>query len=109
MFKLNANPEFTADVQITRPGEPKPGTIRFRFRHMGRTAFKAWVETAGGRDDPDYLLDAVAGWEGVTDASGQPVEFSREALAQLLDAFPAAGQDIFVAYGKALHESRTGN
>lgn len=109
MFKLNAAPEFTADVQITRPGEAKPGTIRFRFRHRGRKSFKAWLETASGRDDPDYLMEVVAGWEGVVDADGQPIEFSREAFAQLLDAFPAAGQDIFLAYGKALHESRAGN
>lgn len=109
MFKLDPCPEFTAEVQLTRPGEAKPGTLRLRFRHKTRKQFKAWMASAAGREDPDYLLDVLLGWEGMADADGKPIEFSREALEQLLDAFPAAGQEIFVAYGRELHESRAGN
>lgn len=109
MFKLCPVPEFTADVPLTRPGEPQPVTVRMRFRHKSRKAFKAWLASASGREDADYLLEVLVGWEGLGDAEGQPLEFSRDALAQLLDLFPASGQEIFQAYGRALHESRTGN
>ena len=109
MFKLVPSPESTVDVPITRPGEDKPGTLRLRFRHKSRKEYKAWLDTAAGRDDSGYLLDVVVGWEGVEDAEGKPVPFTPEAFASLVDQFPAAGIDIFKAYGKALHESRTGN
>jgi hypothetical protein len=108
MFKLDPCPEFSEDVKLSRPGE-EPGVVRFRFRHKTREQFKAWMASAKGRKDSEYLLEVVAGWEGVGKSKDEPTPFSAEAFAELINKFPASGQEIFAAYGRALHESRTGN
>jgi hypothetical protein len=109
MFKLAPCPEFTADVPTTRPGEDKPGTLRLRFRHKSRQEYRDWLAKHSDSDVVDGLLEAVCGWDGVEDDEGNQVPFSREAFARLLDLFPASAIDILKAYGRALHESRTGN
>lgn len=110
MFKLDPCPEFAADVKITRAGESEPGIVRFRFRHRGRKAYLALLRGDGDdRGDVERLLDIVAGWEGVCDASDAPIEFTPDAFSSLIDLFPAAASDILIGYGRALHESRAGN
>lgn len=103
-FQLDPAPEFSADVQITRPGEAEPGVLRLTFRHKGRKAFKAWLEGAKDKDDAPWLLEVVAGWD--TAAHG---DFTPERFAKLVDDYPASASEIWTAYGKALHESRAKN
>jgi hypothetical protein len=109
MFSIVHNPTFPAVCKITRVGEEKPGELNVVFRHLGNRAFEAWIAsgtTAAG--DADFLDPIIASWDAV-DADGQPVPYSKAALATLLDEYVHAGTEIFRAYQAARLESRTGN
>ncbi len=110
MFKLQPNPTFSAKVEIPVPGADAPATLPLVFRHKGRKAAQAWVESAPGRQDIDFLMEIVADWGAeVVGEDGQPQAFSREAFDRLLDEYPASGQAIFNAYLRELGEARRGN
>lgn len=116
LLRIVPKPTFTAEVNITVPGEEKPATIELVFKHQGRQALRAWVD-AGRTPGPDgsppsdaqWLGQVVAGWAGPVDAAGQPVPFTPAALASVLDAYPAAAREIYNAYLAALSESRAKN
>ena len=103
MFKLQPNPTFKARVPITVPGQAKPAEVEIEFRHMGREAVRAYFESLPGKTDLDAVELIVVGWSGVDSA------FSREALGQLLDAYPAAAAAIFETFRRELFEARTKN
>lgn len=109
MFKIAPNPTFTADVKVSVPGQDAPAVLTLTFRHMGRKALKAWIEGAAARQDAEFLDEAIESWRGFENAAGDPLAYSREALAELLDAYPAAGGEIFDAYLRALTRAREKN
>lgn len=109
MFRINPAPTFRAKVPLTVPGEDKRGLVEFVFRHKTRQQFAAWWEAIEGRKDADILADVVAGWEDVIDEQGEPVPYSPEALALLIDRFPASAAEILLAYRRGLWESREKN
>ena len=115
-FKLNPAPQFAAAVQLTVPGQADTAVLSLTFRHQGRKALDAWVKRpsqiadgAPALNDAEYLAEVIVGWDGVLDGQGGPLPFSPTAFAELLDAYPAAGTEIFTAYVKALTESRAKN
>ena len=108
-LKINPAPAFEFDAQLTVPGAAQPATVRVTARHKGREALAAWIEGAAGSRDPEFLGSVVSGWSGVFDADGAEVPFSSEALARVLDAYPAAGRELFEQYLAALTESRRKN
>ncbi|MFY8162788.1 MAG: phage tail assembly chaperone, partial [Brevundimonas sp.] len=57
----------------------------------------------------DYVHEVIDSWAGVGDAEGKPLPYSREALAQLLEAYPAAGAEIVRRYTWQLSHARAGN
>jgi hypothetical protein len=103
MFKLQANPTFTARVPISVPGAEKAPEITVEFKHFTRVGIKKFWEDAAGKEDADILADIIVGWKGVD----QP--YSKEALETLLDMFPAANRDLFAAFNTELFESRRKN
>jgi hypothetical protein len=110
MFKLNPTPQFAAPVSLTVPGQAETGSVMLTFQHMGKQALADWLASAGqGKNDLDLVAQVVVGWEGVSDDDGAAVPFSREALAALLDAYPAAAGEIVSAYVHVLAESRAKN
>lgn len=105
MFKLNPNPTFKVEVSIPTPnGE---GKITFEFKHKGRKALKAYIDSLGegeaAREDADALGELIAGWSGVDE------KYSPEALDTLLDAYPGASRSIFESYNRSLLEGRSKN
>ena len=109
MFKIDPSPTFTANVKLTVPGQDVPALVAFEFRHQGRAALKAWLDRAAGETDAALLGDVIAGWQDVADAKGAPLAYGAKPLAALLDAYPAAGAEIFHGYLAALTESRAKN
>lgn len=105
MFKLNPNPTFKTEVTIPTPNGD--GKISFEFKHKGRKALKAYIDSLGEgdavREDADALGELIAGWTGVDE------KYSPETLAALLDAYPSASRAIFDAYNRALLEGRSKN
>ena len=108
MFKIAPNPTFVAEARITVPGADA-GLLKIEWRHQGRAALKDWMESASAKGDGDALHAVIASWSEVVDVLGDPVNYSRNALADLLDAYPTAAGELFQAYIDALTESRLGN
>lgn len=107
MFKLTPQPTFWATVALSVPGSETPSSIDIEFRHLGQ---KALAELLRGEEvnDLTILPALMADWRGVGSDAG-PVPFSVDALAQLLDNYPAASVELFTAYRRALVESRIKN
>lgn len=110
MFKIVANPTFTATVRLSIPGSDVPGAVQITFRHKGTRALHAWLASAAKREtDTEFLGEIIENWQGVADVDGQPLAYTPDALAQLLDAYPAAGKEIIQAYNRQLADARAGN
>ncbi len=112
MFKIVPNPTFVAEARITVPGADA-GLLKIEWRHQCRAALKAWMESTSAKGDGDALHAVIASWSEVVDVLGDPVNYIRSALADLLadllDAYPTAASELFQAYIDALTESRLGN
>lgn len=61
-----------------------------------------WVQTR------DWVMGLVEGWRGAEDANGQPVPFSIELLAKVIDSETMAAQ-LMLAYWRTHRETRAGN
>lgn len=107
MFDLDPAPIIPGDVLLTRPGTEDKAKVRFFFRHRA----KRYVAALVGRDDwtdQQKLQDIIEGWEGITH-KGEPVPYSSEALATLLDNFGPAALEIWDAYETIIRTGRLGN
>jgi hypothetical protein len=109
MLKINLEPTFTNDVEITVPGQPEPGTIPLTFKYRSR---KDYVDLIDSFDEkktkkkPKALhvafQDFVLGW-------GLDEEFNPKNIETFLGNYPAAYQEIFTHYSKMLLVSRVKN
>lgn len=109
MFKLTPNPTFTVPVPITVPGMPEPIEVQITFRHKNKAALRAWVVDGAGKDDAALLHDLIVDWAGMQDEKGANVPYSLTALAELLDGYWSARDDITDAYLTELKESKSKN
>lgn len=109
MFKINPAPTFRARVPLSVPGADSAVTVEFEFKHKGRTALAVWWKSVDGRKDAEILAEIIASWKGPIDDKGEPVQFSVEALSQVLDNYPASAAEILTAYEKELWKSREKN
>lgn len=107
MFKINPNPTFPADVEISTP----VGTaiLKLEFKHLGKEGLKKLHDIAQTQADIETLVEFTVGWSDVFDAEGNPVPFSADALAKLIDSYPAAPYEIYRAYLNAASGIRTKN
>src|SRR5512133_454055 len=103
MFKINPAPTFRAKVALTVPGAETAAVVEFEFRHKSRSAFVAWWEASQQRKSVDALADIIVSWdEAVVDDAGNPIPYSADALAKMLNSYHAAGTEILTAYYKEL-------
>ena len=111
MFRLDPNPTFTAPVLLPRPGEAQPVKVSFTFRHKTWRELNAWLgRWAEFPSDVEFIGEVVETWgPEIAGADGQPMPYSAEALALLLDRFPGSGLAIVRDYRKALGDARVGN
>ncbi|MGO1078338.1 phage tail assembly chaperone [Inquilinus sp. CA228] len=130
MFIVAAEREFFWPVEFTQVAEDgakarKP--VKCRFRQIRNSAFaklqRDLAEIGRTAESDEAALEAAAdaylrilvGWDSATisTADKAPLEFSREALIELLD-MPHAGSTILNAYAEAIapagrEERRRGN
>ena len=104
MFKLEAKPIFTADVEIPIPGLPSE-RIKFDFKHKTRTEFDALAKAI--RDDQKTVEEAVR--EIVVGWNAPGTEFTDEALNTCFELFPGSPFALFTAYRSNLIEGRRKN
>lgn len=113
MIKINPNPEFTEDIEITVPGQKETGTIQLTFKYRNRKEYIEWIGGFGGeksskkkdaepRKHTDIFCDFVVGW-GIDD------EFNKKNVDIFLANYPAAFDEIIRAYARLLFESRVKN
>jgi hypothetical protein len=110
VLKINPAPTFALDAKLTVPGAAELATLALTVRHKGRDALKAWLEgSATQASDATLLGSVIVSWSGVLDTEGAEVPFSQTALEKVLDAYPAARDELFSQYLQALTESRRKN
>jgi hypothetical protein len=103
MLKINPDPKFTANVNVTVPGQEATSSISITFRYKSKKQLAEWKEAFSESDDKEFLGEVVLGWSGVD------VDFSPETFALFLDNYPAAALEIVTAYHKLLLDSRAKN
>lgn len=103
MFKLTPDPTFTAPVDIHVPGQADPARVEIEFRRLTRTGIAALMQSIPGREDGDVIAEIVAGWSGVD------APFSAQALATLVDNYPAAALAIYETFLSENGEARRKN
>lgn len=91
VFRIKANPTFRAKVRLPIPGA-EPAVIECLFKHKTRDELREFLGRASAHDSEAALGEILEGWSGVER------EYTQEALAELLNAYPAAGNTIFDAY-----------
>lgn len=103
MLKLNLDPTFKSDVQITVPGAAKPVMVGFVFKYMTRDDFTAFIESQKKKKLVETLADVILGWEGFD------AEFSKENLDTFFNNYPASPLEVWKKYNDDLFESRVKN
>ena len=109
MFKLNPSPTFVAQVPLSVPGMPEPLDIAVTFKHKNKTALKAWMAGASGKDDAVVLNEVISGWSGLQDDAGAEVPYSITSLTELLNNYAASHGELFRAYLRELTEAKRKN
>lgn len=109
MLKLNPAPIFPATAYISVPGVDKPISVKMVFRHRTMKAITAWFKTHEKRDSAEALEELIVSWDGIEDDDGNAIEFSRESLAQLLENYQPATNEIIRAYMGELAASKEKN
>jgi hypothetical protein len=104
MLKLQPNPTFKWPVKLTLPGESKPSTVVFEFRHKTKEGIETFRKELINRTDEAILGEIVVTWH-----EGIEAEYSEVALGQLISNYPAAAMEILDAYLVAMLESRRKN
>lgn len=103
MFKLQTNPTFKAKVGISVAGQARPAEIEAEFKYLSKAAIAAYFDQLAGKSDAEALAEILVGWSGVD------APYSAEALALLLDSYPAAATDLFDAFRRELIEAKRKN
>lgn len=93
MLKLNLDPQFTADFQVTVPGVKTPETITLTCKY--RTSEQLDEFTVGSKKETtnvDFVKQTVIGWGGIDEP------FTAENLEKFLKAYPASSGEIVAQY-----------
>lgn len=102
MLKLNPNPTFSDEVEITVPGQKEPGAINLTFKYRSRKEYGEFLTWLEDKTVSEAMPEFVIGWD-------LPEEFTAENVSIFLNNYPAAYGEIFAAYSRLLFESRVKN
>ena len=105
MLKIDRQPAFWTDVNVTLPGEEEQ-SFRARFKVMSVDAFRA-IDLNDGDKVGKFLADSVIGLEGVEDAKGE-VAWSPAVVHQLAQ-MPHIRGALFRAYDAGVSKAARGN
>lgn len=102
MFIIKQSDTFKWPVTIAVPadgGTYEKHTLTLKFKRLAQSEIQSL--TVDGTEDATFVRAVVAGWEGVHDATKQPLDFTPAALDQLLD-IPMAAATIVLTYMDAI-------
>ena len=104
MLKLTADPEFTAEVQITVPGRAEPAPVQITYKYMSKPEVEEFLALSKGLSDDEACRQIVRGW-----GEGIDAKFTPENLDTFLASYHAAAFEIVMAYFRELTASRVKN
>lgn len=120
-MQIELSPTFTNDVRLTTPGHGEEGivTIEVTFRHKTLAEINEWrkrkLETdpttgeISALTEAKWLTEVMASWAGPRHADGTAAPLTPEALAEVIQHRPRAGNEIMIHYLRAYGESRVKN
>lgn len=82
------------DIKFKRISRSKINEIQRQQEELNKGEF----EVDSLERDADYVMEIAEGWRYVQDESGKDIEFSRENVHALLDAYPNAAGEIVKAF-----------
>ncbi len=103
MFKLQPNPTFKTTVGISVAGQSSPASIEVEFKYLTKSKVREFFDKLGSKEDAAALADIVVGWAGIDEP------YSKKALAELVDNYPAAAMDLFDGFRRELLEAKRKN
>ena len=103
MLKINPEPHFTEDIEITIPGKKETGSINLTFKYRTREELKAFWGGKEKKTDKGLIMGIVTAWDGMD------ADFNEKNVEIFLNNYPMAGFEIMTAYQKLLLESRVKN
>lgn len=102
MFKIQPAPTFWATVSIPiTGGDPEPLAVEYKHRTVDD--LQEFANSMRDRPPLDVCADMLVGWKDVDE------EFSREALARLLQNYPLAADTFATQYLAAYRDAKRGN
>lgn len=112
MFCIDPKPTFADTVKITVPGGTEPALLPLVFKHLTVEKFDEWekglVACSTLKAEAGELLKILDSWS-VTLPDSTPVPLNEATLVDFLGKWHTAGQEIYLAYRRALRESRAKN
>ena len=103
MLKINPDPSFTTEIDITVPGSHETAKVSLTFKYKNKKDLLEFWQVSEGKGDESMIGEIVTGWEGFD------VGFTPENLKTFLNNYPAAPYEIMMAYQGLLLESRIKN
>ncbi|RMF15191.1 MAG: hypothetical protein D6757_05015 [Alphaproteobacteria bacterium] len=106
MFKLDLSPSYKWPVTVRfvdESGRRHERTFHVLFRRLKKSEIDELTraQELGEMDDAVFMREIVAGWDGIVDADGKPVECDDEAMRMLAD-IPEVASAIGVAWIESL-------
>lgn len=102
MFKIAVTETYLAPVEVQLPGSKSKQTFEVEFLRLSQDELNALVARAKGGevDDRQFAREVVVGWNAkhVQDADGGSVEFSAQALENLMGIYPVPSAIVDAFY-----------
>jgi len=113
MFKLSANPTYTAPVKVDMPtdnGKTIQKTFEAKFKRLTQTELDDLQKrvSSGDLGDDAFVSEVLVGWSGVQDDDGNELEFNPKNLASALDVYPVR-PSIIRAFYDTIKTAKTKN
>lgn len=112
MFKIAVTESYFAPVEVQLPGVKGKQTFEIEFLRLSQDALNNIVKRAKATeiDDQQFVREVVVGWNSkhVLDSEGQPIEFSKHALDELMNIYPVPSA-IVEAYYASISGARIKN
>jgi hypothetical protein len=103
MLKLNPEPQFSAEIEITVPGKEEMESITLVFKYRTLKELTDFFEKCKSKDFKDIFHDMIVNWSGID------AEFNKKNVDAFINNYPAAGMEIFREYARLSQESRIKN
>ena len=108
MISLKASKTFKSTVDFVCPGGATE-SIEVEFNHKTKSQLAEFFKSAPS--DIDGLAEIIAGWQhaAANGDKGFSEAYSKQALENLLDQYPAAALMFYTTYQSELHRVKTKN